>query len=310
MEGVTDIVFRQVVAKAARPDLFFTEFTNASSYVSEKGRANALERLKITPSDLPIIAQIWGKNPTHFSDFIPALKTLGFAGVDLNMGCPDKNVVKTGGGSALIKTPNLAVEIIKASQAAAPEDFPISVKTRLGYSKIDEYKTWLPTLLSQNLAALTVHLRTKKEMSKVPAHFELIPEILKLRAEIAPTTHLIINGDVRDKSHAEELWRTYPEINGIMIGRGVFANPYCFSDHVPTQAELFVLLNYHLDLFDDAESPNPFSQASTPARFEPLKRFFKVYINNFPGASDLRASLMTCKTTSEVRDILYSWTNS
>ena len=138
MEGVTDVIFRQVIAKAGRPDLFFTEFTNVSSYASEKGRANALERLKVAPTDAPIIAQIWGKDSTHFAECAAALKSLGFAGVDLNFGCPDKNVNRAGGGAAMIRTPELAVECYRSAKKST--DLPVSIKTRLGYSKVEEYQ--------------------------------------------------------------------------------------------------------------------------------------------------------------------------
>ena len=295
MEGVTDAVFRQVVAKAGRPDLFFTEFTNVSSYASEKGRANALERLQVVPSDPPIIAQIWGKNPEHFAATAATLADLGFAGLDTNMGCPDRHVCKAGGGSAMIRTPELALECL--AQARAQTALPISVKTRLGYSRVDEWRDWLGLLLRQDLRMLTVHLRTKKEMSKVPAHYELIPEILALRARLAPATRLVFNGDIADLTAAEALWQHYPEIDGLMIGRGVFANPYCFTHHQPTREELLELLRLHLDLHDAAAAQNYRS-------FEPLKRFFKVYLHSFPGASDLRAQLMECKNTAEVRTVL------
>lgn len=249
MEGVTDIMFRQVIAHAGRPDLFFTEFTNVSSYASEKGRANALERLEIAPTDRPIIAQIWGKNPAHFAETCTALESLSFSGVDLNFGCPDKHVNKAGGGAAMIKTPDLAVECFQNAQSHT--DLPVSIKTRLGWNQPSEYQTWLPILLNEHPAALTVHLRTKKEMSKVPAHYEFIPDIIKLRNELSPDTKLIINGDIRDKTHALELHTKYPEVDGFMIGRGVFQNPYCFTDHQPTREELMELLKMHLDLYED-----------------------------------------------------------
>ena len=292
MEGVTDIVFRQVIAKAGRPDLFFTEFTNVSSYASEKGRDNALERLKISPTDQPIIAQIWGKDPEHFSICTAALENLGFAGVDLNFGCPDKNVNHNGGGAAMIKTPNLAIECFRNAKKST--NLPVSVKTRLGWSKPEEYHDWLSILLAEHPAALTVHLRTKKEMSKVPAHYELIPEIVKLRDQISPETKLIINGDIKNRAHALELHQKYPEIDGFMIGRGVFANPYCFTDHAPTREELMDLLKLHLDLYEKYQ----FSS------FEPLKHFFKIYINNFHGAADIRAKLMETHSVAEARDII------
>ena len=295
MEGVTDIMFRQVVAKAGRPDLFFTEFTNVSSYASEKGRANALERLEIAPTDAPIIAQIWGKNPEHFAECAAALEDLGFSGIDLNFGCPDKNVNKTGGGAAMIKTPELAVECFRNAKKST--NLPVSVKTRLGWSKVEEYRDWLSILLNEHPAALTVHLRTKKEMSKVAAHYELIPEIIKLRNEISPETKLIINGDIKNRAEALRLYEKYPEIDGFMIGRGVFQNPYCFTDHEATKDELMELLYLHLDLYEKYSKKHYIS-------YEPLKHFYKIYINNFPGASELRAKLMETHSVEEAREVL------
>jgi tRNA-dihydrouridine synthase len=326
MEGVTDIVFREVVAKAGRPDLFFTEFTNVSSYASEKGRANALERLEVRDGEQPIIAQIWGKNPEHFATVAGALEGLEFAGVDLNFGCPDKNVNRAGGGAAMIKTPELAVECFRNARNATR--LPVSVKTRLGWSSVDEYQEWLPVLLREHPTALTVHLRTKKEMSKVPAHYELIPEIIQMRDEISPETKLIINGDIKDKKHAMELHMKYPEVDGFMIGRGVFANPYCFTEHQPTQEELLELLKLHLDLYEERASgflrsirDNGSDRRSEPrndgserggdekkylraSSYEPLKHFFKIYINNFPGAGELRAKLMETHSVEEARAVL------
>ena len=327
MEGVTDIMFRQVISHAGRPDLFFTEFTNVSSYASEKGRQNALERLQIAPTDSPIIAQIWGKNPDHFAECASALASLGFSGIDLNFGCPDKHVNKAGGGAAMIRTPNLAVECYR--NARKNTKLPVSVKTRLGWSDSQEFRTWLPTLLSEHPAALTVHLRTKKEMSKVPAHYELIPDIITLRDQINPNTKLIINGDIRDRAHALTLHQQYPAVDGFMIGRGVFANPYCFTNHTPTREELMELLKMHLALYDEYENGNlrsmfgdgPNTERPSPVTtgarersekchshipYESLKHFFKIYINNFPGAKDLRTKLMETHSIAEARVIIES----
>ena len=312
MEGVTDAVFRQVIARAGRPDVFFTEFTNVSSYASAKGRENALERLEVVPSDAPIIAQIWGKNPEHFAELAEVLAELGFAGLDINMGCPDRHVNAAGGGAAMIRTPELAVECLR--QARAATSLPVSVKTRLGYSYVDEYREWLPTLLQERPAALTVHLRTRKEMSKVPAHYELIPEIVGLTRAYAPETKLIINGDIKDLAQVRELRAQYPQVDGYMIGRGVFENPYCFTEHQATPAELLELLNYHLDLFDQADDQlrvrraralgQGLDESQRGLAFEPLKRFFKIYIHGFPGAAELRVRLMDCKNTDEVRKVI------
>lgn len=303
MEGVTDIVFRQVVTKAGRPDVFFTEFTNVSSFASEKGRHNALERLETFSEEKPIVAQIWGKNPEHFEKLASELEKLGFSGLDINMGCPDRHVNKAGGGAAMIKTPELAIECIRAAKEAT--NLPVSVKTRLGFTYPEERHAWLKTLLEQNLTALTIHLRTRKEMSKVGAHFELIPEILELRASVAPDTKLIINGDIENLGQAKELWQKYPEIDGIMIGRGVFKNPYCFTDHEPTKRELTDLFLYHLDLYDARAKKLAENGSRYP--FEPLKHFYKVYFNGFSGASELRTKLMAARTTAELREIVRSF---
>ena len=293
MEGVTDIAFRQVVAKAARPDIFYTEFTNVNSYVSEKGRPNALERLRTEAEEAPIVAQIWGTQPEMFLETAQALKKLGFKAVDINMGCPDRHVVATGGGSGLIRTPARAVEIIRSTKMAG---LATSVKTRLGYTYVDEWHDWLSTILNEHPDALTVHFRTKKEMSKVAAHYELVPEVIKLRDELSPETKLIINGDLERPADGQKFIEMGAD--GLMIGRGIFHNPFCFEkeprEH--TREELIELMRYHLDLYEKYEI--------TP--YEPLKHFYKIYINNFPGASDIREKLMQTKSIAEAREVLAS----
>jgi tRNA-dihydrouridine synthase len=296
MEAVTDVVFRHVVATAARPDIFFTEFVNASSFCSPKGQHSTKDRLNFTDDEQPIIAQIWGNKPEQFEQMAKKLAEIGFAGIDINMGCPDKSVVKNGSGSGLIRTPDLACELIASAKTCG---LPISVKTRLGDRQIDEWKDWLTVLLKQDLANLTVHLRTRKEMTKVPAHHELIPEIIKLRDEIAPKTLIKINGDIYDLQQGEELAKKY-NIDGIMIGRGVFISPFAFEKN-PTEhskSELIELLKLQLDLHDK------YSTELNPRKFDPLKRYFKIYIRNFPGASELRDQLMHTKNTDEARAII------
>lgn len=295
MEAVTDVVFRHVVAEAARPDIFYTEFTNASSYCSPKGEHSTRGRLAFTADEHPMVVQIWGDKPAEFAQMARDMAAKGFKGIDINMGCPVKNAVKNG-GSGLIKKPELAAELIAAAKEGG---LPVSVKTRLGYSSVSEWRDWLTHILKQDIVNLTIHLRTRKEMSKVPAHFELIPEIKKLRDEIAPHTLLTINGDIRDHQHGEELVREYG-VDGVMIGRGVFTNPYAFEAEpkVHSRDELLGLLNLHLDLFDK------YSTELEPRRFEPLERFFKIYVRNFAGAGELRAALMNAKDTNEARSLI------
>ncbi|MCX6728723.1 MAG: tRNA-dihydrouridine synthase [Candidatus Saccharibacteria bacterium] len=296
MEAVTDIVFRHVVATAAKPDIFFTEFANATSFCSEKGRHSTKRRLLFTSDEQPIVAQIWGNNPDNFAKMSVELAKMGFSGIDINMGCPDKSVLKTGSGSALIRTPEVAGELIRAAKTSG---LPVSVKTRLGDVSIEQWKDWIEFLLNQDIANLTIHLRTRKEMSKVGAHYELITEIKKLRDKIAPKTLLAINGDIRDKQHGVELANKY-EIDGIMIGRGIFTNPFAFDteNRGHSRVELLGLLQLHLDLYDK------YSTESEPLKFDPLKRFFKMYVHDFPGASELRDKLMHTTNTKGVRQLI------
>ncbi|MDO4902221.1 MAG: tRNA-dihydrouridine synthase [bacterium] len=297
MEAVTDVIFRHVVAEAARPDVFYTEFTNSASYCSEKGEHSTRGRLHFTKDEQPIVAQIWGSKPENFSQMAKGLAEMGYKAIDINMGCPDKAVIKSGGGSDLIRNPDLAAEIIQATKKGG---LPVSVKTRLGFSKTDEWRDWLAHLLNQDIAVLTIHLRTKKEMSKVEAHFEIIPEILALRDEIAPNTLIQINGDILSIEQGLKLAEKHPGIDGIMIGRGVFHNPFVFEKEAKNHSkdELLGLLKLHLDIFDE------YATRFEIRKFEPLKRFFKIYIREFDGASDLRARLMESKSTAEVRQIL------
>jgi tRNA-dihydrouridine synthase len=369
MEAVTDVVFRHVVARAAAPDVWFSEFTNATGWVHAGEKAVGGRLLK-TDDEQPIVAQIWGGEPGDMEQLAGHCRELGYHGIDINMGCPAKSAVKSG-GSALIRQPDLAAASIAAAKTAG---LPVSVKTRLGYTHVDEWHEWLAHLLRQDIVNLTIHLRTKKEMSKVPAHYELIPDIVALRDEIAPQTLLTINGDIENRAHGEKLLRENPGVNGAMIGRGVFHDPFCFRKNdewrmtndvakqrnnpllsgAPAQAreraaidsrrsedclspsklgassaasiessvglslsaeavpeskglvsgnrkqELIHLLYLHLDLFDHYQP-----QLKRP--FETLKRFFKIYIREFDGASELRHELMQTKSTDEVRAVLLQY---
>ncbi len=300
MEAVTDHVFRRVVREAIKPNLFFSEFTNATGWVHAGEKAVA-GRLTIHPDeDYPLIAQIWGVIPEDIAKLAMHCKKLGYKGIDINMGCPEKSAVKSGGGAALCQTPELASAII---QAAKTSGLPVSVKCRLGYSRPEEWRDWLRHLLEQDITALTVHLRTKKEMSKVAAHWELMPEIKALRDEVAPKTLLIGNGDVADRTHGLELIAK-TGIDGAMIGRGIFSNIFAFeSEQKPhTKQELLHLLSVHLDLFETTHTAEDNNAKNKP--YQTLKRFFKIYIRDFEGANELRTKLMESKTIPEARIIL------
>ena len=168
MEDVTDVVFRHVVAAAGAPDVYFTEFTNSDSYCHPDGQDSVRGRLTFTEDEQPIVAHIWGDNPEYFRQMSIGMAEAGFKGIDLNMGCPVPNVVGNGKGCGLIKRPDVAAELIEAAKAGG---LPVSVKTRLGMHKVEEWRDWLTHILEQDIANLSIHLRTKKEMSKVDAHW-------------------------------------------------------------------------------------------------------------------------------------------
>lgn len=304
MDDVTDMVFRQIVAKCAAPDLYFTEFVNVDGLQSA-GRQKLLPKLRYTAKEKPIIAQIWGGNPENFYKTTKELKAMGFAGVDLNMGCPVKNVVQNGLCSALIDNRELAGQIIEATLKGAREGtgnredhFPVSVKTRLGTREVDF--TWHEFLLKYKLNMLTIHGRTAKEMSKVPAHWDDIARVRELRDKLSPTTLIVGNGDVQDRAHGVELATTH-KLDGIMIGRGIFDDPFAFSKHSPwadyTQAQKSALYRKHVELFAKTW-PNGERKLHT------LNKFCKVYIQGFEGAKELREQLMAAQTTHELLELL------
>ena len=295
MEDVTDIVFRHVVSEAARPDVYFTEFTNTESFCHPEGIHSVRGRLTFSEDEQPMVAHIWGDKPEQFREMSIGLAEMGFKGVDLNMGCPVANVASKGKGSGLILRPEVAAEIIQAAKAGG---IPVSVKTRLGYYKIEEWKEWLRHVFKQGIANLSIHLRTRKEMSKVDAHWELIEAIKSLRDEIAPDTLLTINGDIPDRQTGLELAEKYG-VDGVMIGRGIFHNPFAFEKEPREHStkELLDLLRLHLTLFDKYS-------ANTGRPFKSLRRFFKIYVRGIRGASGLRHELMSTNSTDEVRKLL------
>lgn len=300
MFDVTDTVFRQVIASTAPPDLYFTEFVNVDGLQSA-GRENLLKYLRFTDTEKPIIAQIWGKNPENYYKTAKDLVNMGFAGIDINMGCPDKSIVKNGCCSALINNRELAGEIIQATKEGATTQqcsLPISVKTRLGFNNID--LTWHEFLLNQKLNALSIHGRTKKEMSKVPPHWDKVAEIVKLRDKLFPATRIIGNGDVMSRADGLNLVKKY-NLDGIMIGRAVFSDPFVFAVKSPwegySKKQRIDLYRRHVELFADTWQKDE-------RKVHTLNKFCKVYIQGFDGAKELREKLMAANTTSELLDIL------
>ncbi|HSD98446.1 MAG TPA: tRNA-dihydrouridine synthase [Patescibacteria group bacterium] len=299
MEDVTDTVLRQIFCITGKPDVFFTEFTNVDG-ISSQGHDVVARRLQFTHIEHPIVAQIWGMKPENYYKVAKELVERGFDGIDINMGCPQHDVTSHGACSALIKNHPLATEIIQATQEGAGE-LPVSVKTRIGFKHI-QTEEWIGFLLQHNLPLITVHGRTAAEMSKVPAHWDEIGKAAELRKTMEKSTLIFGNGDVASLAEAKEKVEKY-HLDGVMIGRGIFHNPWIFAGIDPTTKSLqerLELLERHVRLYQETWG----NQKS----FQILKKYFKVYISDFDGAAEMRQRFMETNAYEEalslVRDIL------
>ncbi len=321
MDDVTDTVFRRVVESCAPADLYVTEFVNVDGLQSA-GRQKLLKRLLFAPEETKLVAQIWGKIPDNyyktakqivdgtFAREMGLAKGVNFVGIDINMGCPDKSILKNGCCAALIDNRELAGQIIKAVQRAVNEvnpDFPVSVKTRVGHKVVD--MTWFEYLLQFKLNMLTIHGRTAKQMSKVPANWDLIGEAREMRDKLSPDTLIVGNGDVMSRQQGLELVEKH-KLDGIMIGRGIFQDPYVFAEKYEwensSKEHRIELYAKHVRLFGDTwSSEKPAKNEIDMVRsVRTLNKFCKVYIQNFDGAKELREHLMAANSTDELVTIL------
>ena len=297
MYDVTDAAFRRVIAKYGKPDVMWTEFVSTDGLTSA-----GFERLKhhliYDESERPIVAQIFGAHPEAYTKTAQLLSEMKFDGIDINMGCPDKAVMKQGSCAALFKNPTLAKEVILATKAGAV-NLPVSVKIRIGDGKID-WQNWILALLEAEPAAITIHLRTRKEMSKVPAHWELMPEIVKFihNNTIEETRPVILgNGDVTNLDEAMQKITT-TGCDGVMIGRGIFGNPWLFNhekNEIQLEQRLRVAVD-HAKLFEKL--------LGEEKRFEIMKKHFKAYAQGFPGAAELREKLYATQNSNEIQTII------
>jgi len=306
MEDVTDTSFREVVARLADPkylSILYTEFTSVDGMNHPVGKIRVGERLIVSESErqvlkqknIKLIAQIWGKKPELFHKIAAEITSeYDFDGLDINMGCPVKNVVKNGCCSALINEPNLAKEIVLATKEAT--HLPVSVKTRTGIKNHDT-ESWIANLLETKPAAIILHGRTQKQQSDGFADWEEIAKGARMRDQIHPETKFLGNGDVMSVAQGEALCQKH-QLDGIMVGRGIFHNPWFFNPAhtLPTKAEKLQQLLLHTQLFERSWG--------NQKNLNILNRFYKIYTNDFPGAAKLRADLMEAKTFEEVYQIV------
>ena len=297
MEDVTDAAFRSLIATYGKPSVMFTEFTSADGLVLAPEKAQPLLRKKLmfSEKERPIVAQLFSASPERMEKAAVLVESLGFDGIDINMGCPVQEVVNTGCGAALIKNPARARELMRAAKSGAPS-LALSVKTRIGYDK-DDLDQWLPELLAENPAAITIHARTRKEMSAVPAHWDVMHRAVSMRDSAHVKTLILGNGDVTDVPDAlKKIADT--GIDGAMLGRAIYGNPWLFSGRtdMPSQQEKIAGLIEHLRLFE--------SLMSETTNYAVMKKHFKAYISGWDNAKDLRVRLMETTTVAEAVAVL------
>jgi len=296
LANVTDAAFRKLISSIGKPDVMFTEFVSADGLFlgGEHARNLLMQDLIYSKEEKPIVAQFFTSKPELMEKAANLALNMGFDGVDINMGCPDRNIEKQGACAALIKNPTLAKEIIAAAKVGAKladKQIPVSIKTRIGYNE-DELDTWLPTLLSAKPSAIILHARTRREMSKVPAHWDAISRAVKIRDEMNSKALILGNGDVMSIGEAKQKINE-TGADGIMLGKAIFGNPWLFHDPVHTaivREKLETMLK-HTRLF---------VELLPQKNFAIMKKHYKAYVNDFPGARELRGELMQKNTVEEV----------
>ncbi len=293
MADVTDCAFRQIIAKYGKPDIFWTEFVSADGLAHPIAREKLLIDFIYSENERPIVAQIFGSNTDNIRKASALCKELGFDGIDINMGCPDKSIEKQCSGAAMIKNPKLARECIRAAIEGAG-GLPVSVKTRIGYNK-NEIETWIPELLKEDIAALTVHLRTRKEMSDVPAHWDLMKRVVEIRNEVNKDVLILGNGDALDIEDAEKKYKE-SGCDGVMLGRAIFGNPWLFDGKKPSIEEKLRVMVEHTKLFE--------KMLGKHKNFAIMKKHYKAYCNGFDGAKELRVKLMEAESVEKIEEIV------
>ncbi len=293
MAGVTNSVFRRVIARHGRPDLFYTEFVSCAGLCST-GRDKILPDLDFQPEEKPIIAQVFGRDPDEFARTAELVAELGYDGIDINTGCPDKSVQKQGAGAMLMREPELAKKIIAATKRGAG-DLPVSVKTRIGYHR-ENLDDWLKQLLEAEPAAVAIHWRTKRQMYKGDARWDLAPRAVEIARDMGSNALIIGNGDVKSLPEAAARVRE-TGVDGVMIGRAIFNNPWLFNPDVDpdtiTWRERIQAMMEHLELFESVYGDR--------RHFLMIRKHIKSYISGFRDAKDLRIALQQCKGAEEMR---------
>lgn len=308
LANVTDAPFRQHLLQYSKPAVLWTEFVSADGLCHPKGRAALLADLSFQPSEHPIVAQLFTSTPEKMREAAKLAAELGFDGVDINMGCPDKNIMKQGAGASCMKDPVNARALIRAAKEGiqeAEKNIPVSVKTRLGFNE-DTLETWLPELLAEEPAVITLHARTKKDMSNVPARWERVKRAVEIRDELKSKTLIFGNGDVMSLEDAKKKVAE-SGADGVMFGRALLGNPWIFDEQkkeITVSEKLEAAMN-HTGMFLEF-----WQKDGQPTKsFELMKKFYRAYINNFPLAKELRAEMMSKKSFEEIESVVEKFKN-
>ncbi len=342
MADVTDAAFRRMIAKysahirpdgtAGGPDVMWTEFVSADGLVRapEEGRKKLLKDLIFDETERPIVAQLFTRHPEYMEQIARLCLDMGFDGVDINMGCPAGAIIDQGCGAAMIRTPEIAQAVILAAKKGARSDdggIPVSVKTRLGYH-MDQVEDWIPVILETKPAALTVHARTRKDMSKVPARWDRLMRVVELRDALSPGTVIIGNGDVLTADDGYQKAHAYG-VDGVMIGRALFGNPWFFHPTKRVPYKMTSLPTHGVDrdsiMVSDTtdgaleyvsiaerlhvlvEHSKLFLELLPHKNFAVMKKHYKAYVGGWPGAAELRQKLMQANTVDDIEQVVAAY---
>ena len=298
MSGFTDSAFRTLVSRHGKPDLMVTEFVTTAGLCS-LGRENLRRELRFEACERPLVIQFFGRDPEHFRICAGLAAELGFDGIDVNLGCPDRNVLKQGAGAALIEEPELACAIVHATREGA-QGLPVSVKTRVGFDR-PEIERWIPQLLDTEPTALTLHGRTKRQGYLGQADWGLIARAGELVHKSGSTTLLIGNGDVSSVEQGRRL-AAESGVPGVMIGRAAIGAPWIFSGLKPDLPTRLRVLREHAHLYEKYHGEG--------AGFITLRKHFARYASGFRGAKELRSALVRTSSLREVEQVLEACTST
>lgn len=324
MDGVTDAAFRRIVARHHRPDITFTEFVTVDGiFACMQGKVSAekvLDGLIYSEDEHPIIAQVFGASPEKFYAIAPFLCELGFDGIDINMGCPERVIIKSGSGAALIDNPKLAKEIVdalkkgiadwangklniddfpenmksyikKGSESKERKEVPVSVKTRIG-TKSNTINEWAKYLAEMDIANVSLHGRTLKQMYEGKADWDAIAEGAKIIKESGASA--LGNGDIKSVQEGKERAVKYG-LDGVLVGRAIMGNPLFFSGREPSAREKLTLALEHAKCYEEILGHK---------RFVNMRKHLIWYASGFQDASEVRAQLMKASSAKECEDII------